>query len=188
MKAGNNVEVKTNNLGIDDLQETAGEINVTVKQLEGTQVHYVGIHTTSDAPVTVSDSTIEHLNFTGKDNIGIARTTLSGTSMMQTEKVYFGLRENKGNTLGEYINRLRLIGYNIETDADFTRIDDGIAINGYTGTDTAMDAARRSLYNRRDLGHDGDEKKEKEELLETTDGILFGAVTEREIYRNISRL
>ncbi len=184
VKTDSHVDITADNLGIDDLQSEAKELTVSVRGQDGNQAHYVGIHTTSSGAVTIQNSAIEHLNFTGIDDIGIADTALGGNSTMQTERVYFSLRKNPANGLAEWIGRLRLKGIGIDTDVPFTRADDGILINGESADFTAYATMNRSLYGLRGLGKDGAEKEEKEET-NVSGGIRFGSVSETESYHSV---
>ncbi len=184
VKTDSHVDITADNLGIDDLQSEAKELIVSVRGQDGNQAHYVGIHTTSSGAVTIQNSAIEHLNFTGIDDIGIADTALGGNSTMQTERVYFSLRKNPANGMAEWIGRLRLKGIGIDTDVPFTRADDGILINGESADSTAYATMNRSLYGLRGLGKDGAEKEEKEET-NVSGGIRFGSVSETESYHSV---
>ncbi len=184
VKTDSHVDITADNLGIDDLQSGAKELIVSVRGQDGNQAHYVGIHTTSSGAVRIQNSAIEHLNFTGIDDIGIADTALGGNSTMQTERVYFSLRKNPANGMAEWIGRLRLKGIGIDTDVPFTRADDGILINGESADSTAYATMNRSLYGLRGLGKDGAEKEEKEET-NVSGGIRFGSVSETESYHSV---
>ena len=168
------------------MQTNANSIDVSVNGQNGKQTHYAGIHTTADVPVTITDSAIEYLDFTGKDDIGITNTNLGGDSTIRTNYINFEMRKNQKNPMAEHIGYLRFKKYNIETDIDFSRIDNGLPVNGKSPARTAYSQMMESLYDNY-LGWDGDEKEE-EETEETPGGIRFGKVSEKETFRSVSRL
>ena len=88
--------------------------------------------------------------------------------------------------MAEHIGYLRFKKYNNETDIDFSRIDNGLPVNGKSPARTAYSQMMESLYDNY-LGWDGDEKEE-EETGKVPGRILFGKVSEKESYRAISRL
>ncbi len=185
VKADSHVDITADNLGIDDLQSDAKELTVSIRGQDGNQAHYAGIHTTSSGAVTIQNSAIEHLDFTGIDDIGLSNSALGGSSTMQTNRVYFSLRKNPANGMAEWIGTLRLKGIGIETDVPFTRVDDGILINGDSADSTAHATMNRSLYGLRGLGKDGAEKEEKEETT-VSGAIRFGSVSETESYHSVN--
>ncbi len=174
------ISINADNLGIDDLQSEADKLHVIIHGSDGeTQSHYAGLHTTSNNTVAVKDSRIETLNFTGKDNIGIESTALGGNSTMQNDFIRFELRKNPRTDMAEWISRIYLHGYGIDTDHPMSRADDGIPINGDPTADTAYSAMNRSLYGRDYLGKDGREKEEEEKEIK---GLHFGEVSPKETY------
>ncbi len=194
---GKNVEVDTlstgadsitsnaDNLGIDDLQSSADKLHVIIHGSDGeSQSHYAGLHTTSDGTVVVKDSRIETLRFTGKDHLGIEDTALGGDSTMQNSLIRFELRKNPRTDMAEWISRIHLNGYGIDTDHPMSRVDDGIPINGDPNGETAYSAMNRSLYGRDYLGKDGREKEEDEG---ETASLRFGEVSPKETYDTVGK-
>ncbi len=187
VKTDSHADITADNLGIDDLQSEAKELTVSIHGQGGKQTHHAGIHTTSSGAVTIQNSAIEQLNFTGIDDIGLSNTALGGDSTMQTERVYFSLQKNPANGLAEWIGNLRLKGISIDTDVPFTRVDGGILINGDSPDFTAHEIMKRSLYGLRGLGAKDAEQEEEEEKKNVSGGIRFGRVSEAESYHPVGR-
>ncbi len=179
------ITINADNLGIDDLQSSADKLHVIIHGSDGeSQSHYAGLHTTSDGTVVVKDSRIETLRFTGKDHLGIEDTALGGDSTMQNSLIRFELRKNPRTDMAEWISRIHLNGYGIDTDHPMSRVDDGIPINGNPNGETAYSAMNRSLYGRDYLGKDGREKEEDEG---ETASLRFGEVSPKETYETVGK-
>ncbi len=186
VKTGNGVDhisINADNLGIDDLQSEADRLHVMIHGSDGkTQAHYAGLHTTSDKTVVVAGSRVETLNFTGKDDIGIEDTALGGDSTMQNSFIRFELRKNPRTDMAEWISKVHLKGYGIDTDHPMSRVDDGLPINGNPYEDTAYSAMNRSLFGGQYLGKDG---REREEDDSTARDLRFGEVSPKESYEAV---
>ena len=178
--------INADNLGVDDLQSSAGELHVVIHGSDGlAQSHYAGLHTTSDKNVTVKDSKIETLNFTGKDHLGIETTELGGDSTMQNDFIRFELKKNPRTDMAEWISYVHLNGYGIDSDHPMSRADDGIPVDGDPTGDTAHSTMNRSLYGRDYLGKDGREKEEEDDG--ETKSLTFGKVSPKENYETVGK-
>ncbi len=178
------ITINADNLGIDDLQSSADALHVVIHGSDGeAQSHYVGLHTTSDKSVTVKDSRIETLNFTGKDHLGIETTEIGADSTMQNDFIRFELKKNPRTDMAEWISKVYLNGYDIDSDHPISRADDGIPVNGDPTGDTAHSVMNRSLYGRDYLGKDGREKEEEDDG--ETKSLTFGKVSPKETYETI---
>lgn len=179
--------VNANNVGIDDLQSGAGRTEVTVNGPldNGDYAHYAGIHTTSDGETIIKDSHVEHLDFTGTDNLGLENTNLSGDSQMATEHVTVTLDKNTGTSSAEHIGTLVIRGDNIDGDTFFGDIHDGETLNWHTHPLTGMSVMNRALYGTDTAGKEEEEDLE-EAMIDNTVEILFAEVLGHENYRVVS--
>ena len=181
------LQVSADYVGIDDLQSDADRLHVMIRGSDGeSQSRYSGLHITADGDVLLKDSRVEHLNFTGKDHIGLADTAIGGDSVLSTEKVKVTIKKNPGNTKAEWFGDLFLDGLNIRSDRQFTDIRNGLTLNGERFPETASYVMKRSLYGRDYLGKDGQEK-EKEETQEKVTEMSFGPMTEKETYETVGK-
>lgn len=181
---GGTLNINANVAGIDSL-ESHGTDKVTVTVNENDKpAYHVGIHSGTDASVTVKDSHIQHLDLTGKDNIGIENTAISGNSRLETDKIFVDIRDNPGNSQAQGFGHITLSGYDISSGGHFTDIHDGITINGATRPVTAMSVMNRSLYGLDYAGKDAEEKA-REESTDANVEILFAEVMSYEKYHSI---
>lgn len=181
---GGTLNINANVAGIDSLESHGTDkVTVTVKG-NNKPAYHVGIHSGTDAPVTVKDSYIQHLDLTGKDNIGIENTAISGDSRLETDKIFVDIRDNPGNSQAQGFGHITLSGYDISSGGHFTDIHDGITINGATRPVTAMSVMNRSLYGLDYAGKDAEEKA-REESTDANVEILFAEVMSYEKYHSI---
>lgn len=181
---GETLNINANVVGIDSLESHGTDkVTVTVKGNDKPAYH-VGIHSGTDASVTVKDSYIQHLDLTGKDNIGIENTAISGNSRLETDKIFVDIRDNPGNSQAQGFGHITLSGYDISSGGHFTDIHDGITINGATRPVTAMSVMNRSLYGPDYAGKDAEEKA-REESTDANVEILFAEVMSYEKYHSI---
>ena len=177
--------ISADHIGIDDLTSDADRLDVTVTGKEGTtQSRYAGIHTTSDGDVILKDSQVEHLNFTGKDRIGLENTALGGDSVMATDKVTIRLDKNPSRPVAEGIGRLFVNGQDITSDRRFTDVRNGITLNGQRFPETATSVMNKSLYGNDSLGDDAREREEREGQDRNRE-IFFAPITDRESYQTV---
>ncbi len=177
--------ISADHIGIDDLQSDASRVDVKVTGKDGqTQSRYAGIHTTSDGDVILKDSQVEHLDFTGKDRIGMENTSIGGDSVMATEKVTIKIGKNPSRPSAELFQDLFVDGLDIRSDKRFTDIRNGLTINGERFPETADSVARKSLYGNDYLGKDGKVKEERDGQ-DAHREILFAPITEREAFQRV---
>ncbi len=182
---GANLTVSADHMGIDDLTSNAARLDVTVTGKDGTtQSRYAGIHTTSDGDVIMKDSQVEHLNFTGKDRIGLENTALGGDSVIATDKVTIRLDKNPSRPVAEGMGRLFVNGQDITSDRRFTDVRNGITLNGQRFPETATSVMNKSLYGNDFLGKDGKAKEEREGQDQKRE-IFFAPITDRESYQTV---
>ena len=181
---GGTLNINANVVGIDSLESHGTDkVTVTVKG-DNKPAYHVGIHSGTDASVTVKDSHIQHLDLTGKDNIGIENTSISGDSRLETDTIFVEIRNNPGSSLAQGFDHIKLMGYDISSGSHFTDIHDGITINGETRPMTAMSVMNRSLYGLDYAGRDAEEKV-REESTDANVEILFAEVMSYEKYHSI---
>lgn len=181
---GGTLNINANVVGIDSLESHGTDkVTVTVKG-NYKPAYHVGIHSGTDASVTVKNSYIQHLDLTGKDNIGIENTAISGNSRLETDKIFVDIRDNPGNSQAQGFGHITLSGYDISSGGHFTDIHDGITINGATRPVTAMSVMNRSLYGLGYAGKDAEEKA-REESTDANVEILFAEVMSYEKYHSI---
>lgn len=184
LNEGGRLNINANVVGIDSLESHGTDkVTVTVKGNDKPAYH-VGIHSGTDASVTVKDSYIQHLDLTGKDNIGIENTAISGNSRLETDKIFVDIRDNPGNSEAQGFGHITLSGYDISSGGHFTDIHDGITINGATRPVTAMSVMNRSLYGLDYAGKDAEERA-REESTDANVEILFAEVMSYEKYHSI---
>ncbi len=177
--------ISADHIGIDDLTSDAERLDVKVTGKDGTtQSRYAGIHTTSDGDVILKDSQVEHLNFTGKDRIGLENTALGGDSVMATDKVTIRLDKNPSRPVAEGMGRLFVNGQDITSDRRFTDVRNGITLNGQRFPETATSVMNKSLYGNDSLGKDGKAKEEREGQDQKRE-IFFAPITDRESYQTV---
>ena len=182
---GANLTVSADHMGIDDLTSNADRLDVIVTGKDGrTQSRYAGIHTTSDGDVILKDSQVEHLNFTGKDRIGLENTALGGDSVIATDKVTIRLDKNPSRPVAEGMGRLFVNGQDITSDRRFTDVRNGITLNGQRFPETATSVMNKSLYGNDSLGKDGKAKEEREGQDQKRE-IFFAPITDRESYQTV---
>ncbi len=175
--------VTADNLGVDDLQSAADTLHVIIHGQDRKQAHYAGLHNTTAGAAIVKDSEVQHLNFTGKNDIGVTNSALGGDSALQTEKILVNLWKNPANTTAESIGRLFLHDYDIDSSEYFTALRNGLTINGLRFPYTADYVMNQSLFGEDYLGRDGKESEEDSVLY--AKGLTFGAVTEDEAYQAV---
>ena len=179
------IDISADHIGIDDLTSDAARLDVKVIGQDGkTQTRYAGIHTTSDGDVIMKDSQVEHLNFTGKDRIGLENTALGGDSVMATDKVTIRLDKNPSRPVAEGMGRLFVNGQDITSDRRFTDVRNGITLNGQRFPETAASVMNKSLYGNDSLGKDGKAKEEREGQDQKRE-IFFAPITDRESYQTV---
>ena len=180
------LDITADNVGIDDLQSASEVLNVKINGQDGRETHYAGIHNTTDGQVNVKDSRVEHLNFTGGNDIGLENTALGGDSILQTEKVLVTLRKNPNNNTSEYFGQLSIHDYDITSSKYFTRLRNGLTINGERFPYTADSVMNKSLFGYDIyLGRDGVEREEEDTLLAKE--LAFGEVTDTEAYHPVNQ-
>ncbi len=175
------LNITADNVGIDDLQSAADALHVMIRGNTTDNTHYAGIHNSTSGSAIVKDSRIDHLNFTGANDIGVENTTFAGNSILQTEKVLFRLWKNPRNNTAESIGKLFIHDYDIASSEYFSRICNGLTINGERFPYTADSVMNRSLFGDNYLGRDGREKEERNTFYAKE--LSFGEVTESEAYR-----
>ena len=181
------LQISADYVGIDDLQSDAGRLHATIRGKDGqSQTRYSGIHTTAEGDVLLQDSRVEHLNFIGKNRIGLIDTAIGGDSVLATEKATVTIKKNPGNTKAEWFGELFLDGLDIRSDRRFTDIRNGLTWNGERFPETASTVMKRSLYGRDYLGKDGQEK-EKEDTQDITAEMIFGTMTDKETYEVVGK-
>ena len=173
--------MEVDNAAIDDLQSAADTLHVMIHGNTSENTHYAGLHNSTDGSAIVKDSHIDHLNFTGNNDIGTENSTFAGDSLIQTEKVLVSLWKNPGNTTAESIGKIFIHDYDIASSEYFTRIRNGLTVNGERFPYTADSVMNKSLYGDNYLGKDGREKEEENTFYARE--LRFGEVTDKEAYR-----
>ncbi len=169
------------NAAIDDLQSQANVLHVMIHGNTSENTHYAGLHNSTGGSAIVKDSHIDHLNFTGGNDIGTENSTFAGDSIIQTEKVLFNLWKNPSNNTAESIGKLFIHDYDIASSEYFTRIRNGLTVNGERFPYTAGSVMNKSLFGDNYLGKDGKEKEEENTIYAKE--LRFGEVTDKEAYR-----
>ena len=173
--------MEVDNAAIDDLQSAADTLHVMIHGNTSENTHYAGLHNSTDGSAIVKDSHIDHLNFTGNNDIGTENSTFAGDSIIQTEKVLVNLWKNPGNTTAESIGKIFIHDYDIASSEYFTRIRNGLTVNGERFPYTADSVMNKSLFGDNYLGKDGREKEEENTFYARE--LRFGEVTDKEAYR-----
>ncbi len=168
------------NVAIDDLQSAADTLHVMIHGNTSENTHYAGLHNSTDGSATVKDSRVDHLNFTGNNDIGVENSIFAGDSILQTEKVLFNLWKNPGNTTAESVGHLFVHDYDIVSTEYFTRIRNGLTVNGERFPYTAGSVMNKSLFGDNYLGRDGMEKEEENTFY--ANELRFAEVTDEEKY------
>lgn len=172
--------ISADNIGIDDLAGTGAQ-HVTIHGKDGqSQAHYAGIHSTAEGGTLVKDSTVEHLELTGREPLGLSNTAIGGDSVLATDKIRVTIQKNPGSSQAEHFGNLSLSGYDIATDHVMTSVKDGLTVNGERFPVTAESVMNASLYEDRTLGRDGREKEEEAE--KDSPSLAFGAPNDKEAY------
>ena len=182
---GANLTISADHIGVDDLQSEAARLDVKAVGSDGkTQSRYAGIHTTSEGDVILKNSQVEHLNFTGKDRIGMENTAIGGDSVLATNQVTIRIDKNPARPKAEGIGRLFVNGLDISSDKKFTDVRNGLTLNGQRFPETSISVMNKSLYGNDSLGDDAREREEREGQDRNRE-IFFAPITDRESYQTV---
>ena len=182
---GANLTISADHIGVDDLQSEAARLDVKAVGSDGkTQSRYAGIHTTSDGDVILKDSQVEHLNFTGKDRIGMENTAIGGDSVLATNQVTIRIDKNPARPKAEGIGRLFVDGLDISSDKKFTDVRNGLTLNGQRFPETSISVMNKSLYGNDSLCDDAREREEREGQDKNLE-IFFAPIIDRESYQTV---
>lgn len=179
------VDIKANVLGIDDLQNSGADTTqITINGSQGDATYYVGIGTSDDNTMRITDSTIENLAVTAIDNVGLSNTIISGDALLKAGKVQMNITQNPHNDYSLYIGDILVSGINIDTTEPLSYVLDGITLNGSHREPTHLSVAEASLY----VSEYGGKKAREDESEEANSkevSITFSEVTSDEEFQTL---
>ena len=182
----NVAQIKANIVGIDDAQNLGtGATEIQVNGSKGEAAYYVGIGTSDNNTLQLSDSNVEQLVLNAKDNVQVKNTYVNGDGSISAGKVLVGITNNPHNEYSLKIGELTISDDEVTSSEKFAYVLDGIDLNGSHRTETKVRVSERSLFTNDDHSSKQAEENEKEESKIKDTSITFGTVSENEAFQKI---